>query len=105
MAFESSDGVLFKIHRKNLDTHSEGFSSPEGISISPDAVVVLSETAEVLELLFQYMYPQRQPKISMVDFEILSDLAEAAEKYQVYSALDILGVHMKCARSWPNSSA
>ncbi|EGO29275.1 hypothetical protein SERLADRAFT_377903, partial [Serpula lacrymans var. lacrymans S7.9] len=54
-----------------------------------DEIVDLSESSEVLELLFQYMYPQRQPSLSGLQFSLLDSLANTAEKYQVYSALEI----------------
>ncbi|TFK62874.1 hypothetical protein BDN72DRAFT_964285 [Pluteus cervinus] len=51
-------------------------------------VVALSESAPVLELLLQYMYRQPPPDLSKVAFELLAGLAEAAEKYRVYYAID-----------------
>ena len=52
-----SDGVLFRVHKNNLATHSEVF--PEGDLATNDEIVQLTETSSTLELLFQYMY--RQP--------------------------------------------
>jgi len=53
VTFESCDNVLFKVHRPNLITHSEGFSPPDGTTaMSSEEHVSLSESAEVLELLF-----------------------------------------------------
>lgn len=86
VTFESSDGVLFKVHRKNIEMLSEGFSAPR--TNSDNEVIPLIETAETLELLFQFMYPQLQPNLKLLDFEALSALAEAVEKYQVYPALE-----------------
>ncbi|KAJ7824318.1 hypothetical protein B0H14DRAFT_2597331 [Mycena olivaceomarginata] len=47
----------------------------------------LSEITDVLDLLFQFMYPQPQPDLRSLDFTVLAALAEAAEKYMVYPAL------------------
>ena len=41
------------------------------------------------------MYPQCQPNLKQLEFHTLSALAEAAEKYQVFSALDICSVYMR----------
>ena len=41
------------------------------------------------------MYPQRQPNLKQFEFHALSALAEAAEKYQVFLALDICSVYMR----------
>ena len=95
ISFQSSDGTIFRVHRKNLDTHSEGFSPPEGTIASTQLVVQLQEREETLDLLFQFMYPQRQPNLKKLEFGALSALAEATEKYQVFSALDICSVHMR----------
>jgi len=43
----------------------------------------------VLDLLLQYMHRQRQPDLGDVDFQTLAELAEAAEKYEVYSAMTV----------------
>jgi hypothetical protein len=94
VTFESCDQIIFKVHRKNLETHSEGFAPPDGTS-SPNEVVLLAERADVLELLFQYIYPLRQPNLKTIEFEVLSRLSEAAEKYQVYSAMEICSVRME----------
>jgi hypothetical protein len=93
VTFASSDSVLFKIHRKNLEFLSEGFAAPV-TTITDGEVIPLVERAEVLELLFQFMYPQRHPDLKVVKFETLDELAEAVEKYQVYPALEICKVFM-----------
>ncbi|THU79279.1 hypothetical protein K435DRAFT_698180 [Dendrothele bispora CBS 962.96] len=57
-------------------------------------IVHLSESSTVLDLMFQYMYLQPQPDLRKVDFDIVKDLAEAVEKYWVYSAMGALHVRM-----------
>ncbi|KAJ7897694.1 hypothetical protein B0H14DRAFT_2283433, partial [Mycena olivaceomarginata] len=86
----SSDGVIFKVHRKNLEVHSDIFADAEhitGTGKGGDESVKLSESAAVLDLLFQYMYRQPQPDLRIVDFPVAAALAEAAGKYMVYSAV------------------
>jgi len=95
--FRSCDNVLFQVHRNNLTTHSEGFAPPYGTPLSQGELVPLSESADVLELLFQYIYPQRTPDLRKVRFDVLAGLAEAVEKYQVYAAMDICYIHMGVA--------
>ncbi|KAJ7118941.1 hypothetical protein C8R44DRAFT_186326 [Mycena epipterygia] len=96
IAFRSSDQIIFRVHIKNLETHSDGF--PPAALCAPGSnlneVVDLSEPAATLDLLFQYMYPQRQPDLSAIEFPLLADLSEAAEKYEVYSAMDICRIFM-----------
>ncbi|KAF7978043.1 hypothetical protein HWV62_1661 [Athelia sp. TMB] len=93
VTFRSCDGTLFKIHRKNLESCSEGFSPPPGVS-SRDEIVSLTENKDTLDLLFQYIYPHRHPDLAEIDFKQLAELAEAAEKYQVFAAMTICNVYM-----------
>ncbi|KAJ6474333.1 hypothetical protein C8R45DRAFT_385433 [Mycena sanguinolenta] len=93
VTFKSSDDVLFRIHRKNLEFCTEGFP-PSEIS-SESEVVELTETSVTLELLFQFMYPQRHPALDTTPFEVLEPLAEAAEKYQVFPAMNICHIRMR----------
>jgi hypothetical protein len=74
---------------------SQGFPGEE-IS-THDEIVDLSETSDTLELLFQFMYPQPQPDLEKLFFNQLAALAEAAEKYHVYSALQVCRLCMKAA--------
>ncbi|KIM36669.1 hypothetical protein M413DRAFT_77880, partial [Hebeloma cylindrosporum] len=98
LTFLSNDSVLFKVHRKNLDMLSEGFAAPARVS-GEGEIVQLVESAAVLELLFQYVYPQWQPKLELV--EVLNGLAEAVEKYQVYPALENCKTSMQAAIDHP----
>jgi hypothetical protein len=93
VTFKSSDSVLFHVHRKNLEVCTEGFP-PAGIATEGE-VVPLSEAAVTLELLFQFMYPQRHPALDTTPFEILEPLAEAAEKYQVFPAMNICHIRLR----------
>ena len=72
---------------------SEGFSAP--LIQASDDVVPLTETADVLELLFQFCYPKRQPSLRSLNFDALSVLAEAVEKYQIYGALEMCKFFME----------
>ena len=93
VTFRSCDGTLFKIHRKNLEIHSEGLSPPPDMS-SHDEIVSLTENGDTLDRLFQFIYPQRQPDLAEIDFKQLAELAEAAEKYQVFAAMTVCNIYM-----------
>jgi hypothetical protein len=82
------------VHRKNLETNAGGFPPP-GFDTGGE-VVPLTEAAPTLELLFQFIYPKRHPDLEFTEFEVLSPLAEAAEKYEVYSAINICKIRMRC---------
>lgn len=102
VTFRSCDGILFQIHRKNLEVVSEGFSPPDGTTTQGD-IVRLTEEADTLELLFQYMYPKRHPDLKGIAFKKLSLLAEAAEKYQVYTAMVICNFRMEYVMQAPSA--
>jgi hypothetical protein len=96
---KSSDGTHFGSHVKNLETYSGGFppsefSNSNTGTLVPE-VVSLPESSVVLSLLLRYMHNQRQPNSSGFKFDILSQLAEAAEKYMVFSAIEVCKIHMK----------
>jgi hypothetical protein len=57
-------------------------------------VVPLPESSEILDLLFQFIYPQPYPDLGSMVFDVLEKLTEAAEKYQVYSAMNLCRVYM-----------
>ena len=61
-----------------------------------NAVIQLPEKSVILDLLFQFCYPERHPELNDLAFDILAELAEAAEKYKVFSAMNICRIVMKC---------
>ncbi|VDB83222.1 unnamed protein product [Peniophora sp. CBMAI 1063] len=94
VTFESADSVLFKLHRANLSTHSSIF--PVGSEIRSDGEVVkLQEDSEVLEVLFQHVYPGDIPTMDDIPFPLLSRIADAAQKYQITVAMEICRLHMR----------
>ncbi|KZV63401.1 hypothetical protein PENSPDRAFT_537416, partial [Peniophora sp. CONT] len=94
VTFESADRILFQLHRANLSTHSSVF--PNGPEIRSDGEVVkLEENSEVLELLFQHVYPVNVSAMDETPFDVLEKVAEAAEKYQISVAMEICRLHMK----------
>ncbi|KAJ7291076.1 hypothetical protein C8J57DRAFT_1491589 [Mycena rebaudengoi] len=95
VTFRSSDRVLFRVHRNNLAVCAEGFPPPE--FPTGEEIADLTETSETLDLLFQFVYPQRHPNLESesTPFATLASLAEAAEKYQVFGAMGICYMYMK----------
>ncbi|KAF8886723.1 hypothetical protein BD779DRAFT_603632 [Infundibulicybe gibba] len=91
IVYRSSDGVRFRIHSKNLES-TTGILRPGKLDLQEE--VELTEEAKILELLFQFIYPQRQPDISSLSFMTLALLAEAAEKYEVFPAMGLCKIHM-----------
>jgi hypothetical protein len=48
-----------------------------------------------LELLFQFCYPDHRPDVEALEFDALALLAEAAEKYQVFPAMNVCKIYMR----------
>ncbi|KAH0581489.1 hypothetical protein H2248_011205 [Termitomyces sp. 'cryptogamus'] len=88
-----SDNILFHVHRKNLETHAAGFPSSE--FDAKGEIVPLTEDASTLENLLRYMYPQRIPDIELLAFDHLYDLAEAADKYEVFHVMNMCKMRME----------
>ncbi|KAG5635397.1 hypothetical protein H0H81_011401 [Sphagnurus paluster] len=92
IVFQSSDGIRFRIHHLNLSLCSEGFSPPDHSTF--DDVVLLTESSSTLDLLFRFIYPEPQPELEKLEFNDLALLAEASEKYQVYSAINTCTINL-----------
>ena len=92
ITYKSADGVLFRIHKLNIEACTEGLSPPECSTF--EEIVELTEDAAILELLFQFIYPLSGPDLTSIDFDVLESLAEAAEKYQVYTAMSMCKIYM-----------
>ncbi|KAG6906583.1 hypothetical protein DXG01_013069 [Tephrocybe rancida] len=94
---ESSDGVRFAAHAQNLERFSEGFppASFTSSSSSTSPVVQLEEKSQVVELLLQFMHLKPQPDIEAIPFPILEELANAVEKYLIFSAMAVCRMCMR----------
>ena len=89
----SSDGHRFGAHSQNLGEFTGGFP----VNIAPangEEVRMPDLDSQALPLFLQYVHHHRQPDLSNVPFRTLRQLAEAVEKYDVYSATEVCKVHM-----------
>ncbi|KAF9556373.1 hypothetical protein CPC08DRAFT_641664, partial [Agrocybe pediades] len=87
VTFRSVDGQLFHLQRKYLEANTGAFPGRE--FDTRGETTDLTESADILDLLFQFVYPRRDPDIDNLDFETLLGFAEAAEKYEVFHAMTI----------------
>jgi hypothetical protein len=102
---KSCDNTLFYVHIRNLSACSQVFADANdcvtggngggGSSPSSRETVEMTETAQTLELLLQFIYPQPQPNLSDLDFEVLYPLAEAAEKWKIYAAMTPCSIYIR----------
>ncbi|KAF9052049.1 hypothetical protein BJ165DRAFT_929933 [Panaeolus papilionaceus] len=92
----SSDGTAISTHKANLGQFSNGFP-PHAGSGGPDLPmeigqglieeVKLEEKGEVLRLLLRFMHHAHLPDLDVFPFKLVAQFAEAAEKYEVFSAV------------------
>lgn len=86
--FRSSDNIQFHLHKKMLECATGGFP-PSDVSVDTNENISLTESGKILEILFQFVYPRPYPSLKGFDLSSLLELAEAAEKYQVFSLMAI----------------
>lgn len=94
---ESSDGVQFGTHSNNLEVYSHGFPAAAfaSQSVGHCDVVHMEENSKVVKLLLQYMHLMPQPILKIIPFNVLEQLANAAEKYLVYPAMGVCLLRME----------
>lgn len=88
LVLRSSDQVFVGAHKANLDQYSGRFPSVGVVSTNYE-VVAPPEDGATLKHLMQYMHRQHYPEIQGVPPDELFNLAEAAEKYEVHSAVAV----------------
>ncbi|KAF9524872.1 hypothetical protein CPB83DRAFT_945509 [Crepidotus variabilis] len=91
---KSSNGKLIGSHQAGLNQYSDAFPA---VGFEVTEPVELSETADVLQLMLYFMHHVRQPELKNLDFKVLAGLAEAAEKYSIFTAMDLCKIHMELA--------
>lgn len=104
LTFRSLDNILFKIHGKYLEATSAGLAPPPSTLIDR-AYIELEEPSTILEILFQFIHPPseykryRQPDVRSVGLDIFFAVAEAAEKYIVFGAINLCMTRMRSVLS------
>ncbi|KAF8988976.1 hypothetical protein BDQ17DRAFT_1314540 [Cyathus striatus] len=94
LILQSCDEKLFHTHSISLAMLSHGF--PLTLSPVEREIVKLEETSEVLEILLRFMHPmQEQPDLRELSIELLAGVAQAAEKYLVYLAMQACSLRMQ----------
>ncbi|KAF9060775.1 hypothetical protein BDP27DRAFT_1236246, partial [Rhodocollybia butyracea] len=91
---QSSDNVLFKMNKKELEMFSGAFPSADSL-VELGKPVELPEDSETLGVLFKFMHCDTHPTLDDVAFDTMMRLAEAAEKYHVYSAIPIYKLNLR----------
>lgn len=90
--FKSCDQDYFSLNRKDVEAHT-GALIPE--SWSTNSTVDLPETSTVLTVLFQFVGARKHPKLLNEKFEFLAEIAKAAEKYKIFSAMNTCSERMR----------
>ncbi|KAH8834182.1 hypothetical protein DL96DRAFT_1676385 [Flagelloscypha sp. PMI_526] len=92
----SSDGVLFKIHSNNLSFSSDAFALNFD-STSKDDLAFFDEPADVLGILFAFIYPDTvYPTLLDQTIVFVRQLCTAAQKYMIPSAMAVCHARVLC---------
>ncbi|PFH48567.1 hypothetical protein AMATHDRAFT_149626, partial [Amanita thiersii Skay4041] len=97
VVLQSSDGKILGAHAGNLEMFSCGFPPASLTASSPSFAadsVCLTETADVLEVLLGFMHNRPQQNLLGYPSNVITALAEAAEKYLVHPAMEVCRLHM-----------
>ncbi|KAF6752329.1 hypothetical protein DFP72DRAFT_749490, partial [Ephemerocybe angulata] len=86
IVFRSVDGILIGTHKTMLGHLSEGFPGAD-LVFTTDEAVSLTEYSLVLRSLFERMHLRKHARLSGKIYSEVFELAEAAEKYLVYSVM------------------
>ena len=81
----SADGFIFQLHRVVLGVATGAFPGSE--LDTGGEMVQLNEPANVLSILFAFLYPKAPPDLHGEGFEVVAAVAEAVGKYEVFSAV------------------
>lgn len=93
LTIQAADGVELRVHRKYLAATTGAFPGAE--FETNGEITHLTETSNVLGILFEFVYPRKHPDLREVDFETVAAVAEAAEKYEVFAAMNICQLRMR----------
>ncbi|KAI4525698.1 hypothetical protein K525DRAFT_191000, partial [Schizophyllum commune Loenen D] len=91
IVFRSADGTLFNVHRRNLQSTTDG-PLAEDFPATPGDIVQPIEDASTLETLFAFVYPGVYPSLKDMPVEDFVKVADAAEKYRVAPAVAVCGL-------------
>jgi hypothetical protein len=81
----SANGFIFQLHRVVLGVTTGAFPGSE--LDTGGEMVQLIEPANVLSILFTFLYPKAPPDLHGEGFEVVAAIAEAVGKYEVFSAV------------------
>ena len=62
-------------------------------------MVQLTEPANVLSILFAFLYPKAPPDLRGESFEVVAAVAEAVGKYEVFLAVEVCNERLACVVS------
>ncbi|KAI4520213.1 hypothetical protein K525DRAFT_279838 [Schizophyllum commune Loenen D] len=97
VAFISVDDVVFYVDSEQLQRATDFMPTPGlgAITFAPTEPARLDEGADVLELLFRFACFDEYVNLDQASFKVVAELAEAAQKYIVHTAIAACRVYMK----------
>ncbi|KAF5344442.1 hypothetical protein D9756_011286 [Leucocoprinus leucothites] len=93
IVFRSSDEQYFSLRKKDIDAHA-GALIPSTWN-SRSLIAELPEASTTLRTLFAFIRAGNHPTLLNESFETLAEITKAAEKYKVFSAINICAERMR----------
>jgi len=96
LVIRSSDGVLFRPHKENLEFVSDvAFPFTSTTLHKADKAIDMQEDSKTLETLLHFAYPKLQlPDFAALSFTELIQVERAADKYQMYHGMEICQLYL-----------
>lgn len=93
IVFRSADQDYFALDRKDVEAHTGALLPDDESSRS---MIDLPETSTILRTLFEFIGARKHPKLLNEKFDLLAEVAKAAEKYKIFSAMNTCSERMRC---------
>jgi hypothetical protein len=95
MNVKTGDGNILGAHSENLGALSRSFPQPAAVPGASLPVTTVNEDSDVVELMLKFMHYMPFPDLSELPIDLLTRLADAAEKYEIYSAMSTCRSEMR----------
>ncbi|KAF7782909.1 hypothetical protein Agabi119p4_2285 [Agaricus bisporus var. burnettii] len=92
VVFRSADQDYFALDRKDVEAHTGALLPDDESSRS---MIDLPESSTILRMLFEFIGARKHPKLLNEKFDLLAEVAKAAEKYKIFSAMNTCSERMR----------
>ncbi|TFK70750.1 hypothetical protein BDN72DRAFT_958592 [Pluteus cervinus] len=95
VVIKTSDAKYFGAHLQNLENYAHGFPPVSFGKRKRTNFLEVEEDSEVVSLMLHFVHNLPQPDLRKIEMDILVRLAEAVEKYLMYSVMNTCRIVME----------